>query len=486
MYSKQPITGFKPDFLWGGATAANQIEGAWNIDGKGLTTAEVVQKATDRQNFSMNAVTKDSIQTAIDDPTDTLYPKRRGIDFYHHYKEDIALFAEMGFKAFRMSIAWARIFPNGDDAQPNEKGLAFYDNVFAELKKYSIEPVVTLSHYEMPLALTLKYNGWASRETIAAFNRYTETVFKRYQHQVKYWMTFNEINAGTWGFTGTGAVDDTLAPDEQLQLRYQALHHQFVASSIAVKQCHELMPDAKIGSMLARMQSYPKTPNPADVRQAQQDDELNLFFTDVQVRGEYPNYMNRYFNDHNITLEMAPDDLQLIKDYPVDYLSFSYYMSMVSSAKPAGEKTAGNLILGEKNPYLEASDWGWQIDPVGLRITLNNLWERYGVPLFVVENGLGAIDQVDADGQIHDEYRIDYMRKHIEQMKEAVKDGVDLMGYTMWGPIDLISASTSEMSKRYGFIYVDQDDDGNGTLARSRKESFYWFKKVIASNGEDL
>ncbi|AZP95717.1 family 1 glycosylhydrolase [Latilactobacillus curvatus] len=246
------------------------------------------------------------------------------------------------------------------------------------------------------------------------------------------------------------------------------------------------MPDAKIGSMLARMQSYPKTPNPADVRQAQQDDELNLFFTDVQVRGEYPNYMNRYFNDHNITLEMAPDDLQLIKDYPVDYLSFSYYMSMVSSAKPAGEKKAGNLILGEKNPYLEASDWGWQIDPVGLRITLNNLWERYGVPLFVVENGLGAIDQVDANGQIHDEYRIDYMRKHIEQMKEAVKDGVDLMGYTMWGPIDLISASTSEMSKRYGFIYVDQDDDGNGTLARSRKESFYWFKKVIASNGEDL
>lgn len=343
MYSKQPITGFKPDFLWGGATAANQIEGAWNIDGKGLTTVEVVQKATDRQNFSMNAVTKDSIQTAIDDPTDTLYPKRRGIDFYHHYKEDIALFAEMGFKAFRMSIAWARIFPNGDDAQPNEKGLAFYDNVFAELKKYNIEPVVTLSHYEMPLALTLKYNGWASRETIAAFNRYTETVFKRYQHQVKYWMTFNEINAGTWGFTGTGAVDDTLAPDEQLQLRYQALHHQFVASSIAVKQCHGLMPDAKIGSMLARMQSYPKTPNPADVRQAQQDDELNLFFTDVQVRGEYPNYMNRYFNDHNITLEMAPDDLQLIKDYPVDYLSFSYYMSMVSSAKPAGEKKSRQL-----------------------------------------------------------------------------------------------------------------------------------------------
>lgn len=487
MYSKNIPTGFPADFLWGGATAANQFEGAWNIDGKGLTTAEVVQKATDRQNsMAMNAVTTETIQTAIADKTDKLYPKRRGIDFYHHYREDIKLFAEMGFKAFRMSIAWARIFPNGDDAEPNEAGLKFYDQVFAECHKYGIEPVVTISHYEMPLALTLKNNGWASRDTIAAFTHYSETLFKRYRGIVKYWMTFNEINASTWGFTGTGAVDNELSGDKQLQLRYQALHHQFVASAIAVQQCHKIDPAAKIGCMLARMQTYPNTPNPVDVRAAQVQDDLNLFFTDIQVRGEYPEYMNRYFAEHHITLDMATDDEAIIKAGTVDYLSFSYYMSTVTSADNDAQKTSGNLVFGGKNPYLEASDWGWQIDPVGLRVTLNEFWDRYRVPLFVVENGLGALDEIAADGKIHDQYRIEYMRKHIQQMKEAIKDGVDLMGYTMWGPIDLISAGTSEMSKRYGFIYVDQDDEGNGTLKRIRKDSFYWYKQVIASNGENL
>lgn len=487
MYSKNVRTGFKDGFLWGGATAANQIEGAFDLDGKGITTAEVVKKADDRNNsMAMNEVTREALNEAIADPTDTHYPKRRGNDFYHRYQEDIKLMAEMGFKAFRMSIAWSRIFPNGDDAQPNEAGLAFYDRVFDECAKYGIEPVVTLSHYEMPIALTIKQNGWASRDTIAAFTKYTETVFNRYQHKVKYWMTFNEINAGTWGFNAAGALEDGLSADEKMQLHYQALHHQFIASAIAVKQIHAIDPDAQIGCMLARMQNYPNTPNPVDVLETQKQDELNLFFTDVQVRGEYPEFMNRYFAEHHVVIDMADDDEDLLREGTVDYLSFSYYMSMVASADPDFEKTSGNLTFGGKNPYLASSDWGWQIDPVGLRITLNEFWSRYHVPLFVVENGLGAQDILDEDGHIHDDYRIDYLRQHIIQMKEAVKDGVDLMGYTTWGPIDLISAGTSEMSKRYGFVYVDQDDAGNGTLDRTPKDSFYWYKQVISSNGANL
>ena len=478
-------SGFSKDFLWGGATSASQIEGAWNVDGKGLTTAEVVKKAKSRKEMSMNMVTEDSIKEAILDKTDTLYPKRRGIDFYHHYKEDIKLFSEMGFKAFRLSIAWARIFPNGDENEPNEAGLSFYDKVFDELNKYSIEPVVTLSHYEMPIQLTLKQNGWASRKTIEYFNHFTETVFKRYKSKVKYWITFNEINTGTIGFHETGALDDNLDHKKQLQLRYQALHHQFVASAKAVKQCHEINPNAKIGCMLARTQTYAKTCSPEDVRAAQIENEKNLFFTDVQVRGEYPEYMNRYFAENNIKINMEPEDEKLIKAYPSDFLSFSYYMSTITSSNQ-DEVTIGNMATGERNPYLEESDWGWQIDPIGLRITLNDFWDRYHVPLFVVENGLGAFDKISKDGKIHDDYRIDYIRKHVLQMKEAVKDGVQLMGYLVWGPIDLISFSTSEMSKRYGFIYVDQDDEGNGSLKRSKKDSFEWYKKVIESNGRDL
>ena len=486
MYQANIPTTFPAGFLWGGATAANQLEGAWNVDGKGLTTAEVVKKAKNHQEFSMNAVTKETLAAAIADKTDKLYPKRRGIDFYHRYKEDIALFAEMGFKAFRLSIAWARIFPNGDEEKPNEAGLAFYDKLFAECHKYGIEPVVTISHYEMPLGLTLKQNGWASRDTIDAYVRYAKVLFERYKGQVKYWMTFNEINASTWGFTGTGALDDELSGQEAMQLRYQALHHQFLASAQAVKIGHQINPENQIGCMIARMQTYPKTCNPADVRAAQLQDQLNLFFTDIQVRGEYPNYMNRYFAENNIKLQMAENDQALLKEGCVDYLGFSYYMSTVTSAASQVEKASGNFALGEANPYLEASDWGWQIDPVGLRVTLNEYWDRYQMPLFIVENGLGALDKLEADGSIHDSYRIDYLRKHIIQMQEAIKDGVQLIGYTMWGPIDLISASTSEMSKRYGFIYVDQDDDGNGSLKRYKKDSFYWYKKVIASNGQDL
>ncbi|MFD1179137.1 glycoside hydrolase family 1 protein [Paenibacillus puldeungensis] len=480
--------GFPEHFLWGGATAANQLEGAYNEDGKGLSSADMVVYVPKEKRTGGHAIeiTSEQIDKILSGKLDhERFPKRHGIDFYHRYKEDIALFAEMGFKVFRISINWSRIFPNGDDAQPNEAGLQFYDNVFDELHTYGIEPLVTLAHYETPLGLTQKYNGWASREVIGHFTNYAETVFRRYKNKVKYWLTFNEINMMTISpFTGGGVVIDRV--QNKQQTIYQALHHQFVASALATKLCHEIIPGAMIGCMLARMETYPATCNPEDVRKSQHENQMNLFFTDVHARGEYPSYMTRYFEENNIVIEKDASDDEILKAYPVDYISFSYYMSLTVSSELGGDRAEGNLFGGVKNPYLKASDWGWQIDPVGLRITLNNFYDRYQKPLFIVENGLGAYDKVEEDGSIHDTYRIDYLRQHIAQMKEAIKDGVDLIGYTSWGPIDLVSMSTSEMSKRYGFIYVDLDDEGNGTLKRSKKDSFQWYKQVIATNGEVL
>ncbi|CYV07687.1 glycoside hydrolase [Streptococcus suis] len=377
-------------------------------------------------------------------------------------------------------------FPKGDELEPNEEGLAFYDAVFDELNKYGIEPLVTLSHYEFPLHLALEYGGWKNRKVIEFFVRYAETVFKRYQGKVKYWLTFNEINIlGMVGYLSGGLLFEDGKND--LEAMCQAVHHQFIASSLATKAAHEIDPENKVGCMLARMENYAATCNPDDVLAALKKDQENLFYTDVQVRGAYPSYMKRFFKENNIQVVFEPGDEAILKQYPVDFMSFSYYMTSITRALPDKDKaTAGNLILGEANPYLEASDWGWQIDPVGLRITLNKLYDRYQVPLFIVENGLGALDKVEEDGSIEDSYRIAYLEKHIQQMYEAIEDGVELMGYTPWGCIDLVSASTSEMSKRYGFIYVDADDQGNGSFDRSRKASFYWYKDVIASNGANI
>jgi 6-phospho-beta-glucosidase len=479
---------FPEGFLWGGATAANQLEGAYNEGGKGLSIFDMVQfvpKEERGNEIEMDVKSKKELEDLLAGKGGDNFPKRRGIDFYHRYKEDIALFAEMGFKTFRMSISWPRIFPNGDDREPNEEGLAFYDKVFDELLKYGIEPLVTLSHYEIPLSLVQNYNGWADRRVVEFFVNYAETVFNRYKGKVKYWLTFNEINISTLSpYIGSGILIDEVEHKEQTV--YQALHHQFVASARAVKACHEIIPDAMIGCMLARMEVYPETCSPDDVLEAQKEDQMNLFFTDVQVRGYYPSYMLSYFEENDIKINMLPGDEEILLQHTVDFLSFSYYMSMVASGAPGKKKEKGNFFSGVKNPYLESSDWGWQIDPKGLRITLKKMYDRYQVPLFIVENGLGAYDKVEEDGSINDDYRIDYMRSHIEQMKEAIKEGVDLIGYTSWGCIDLISAGTSEMSKRYGFIYVDQDDYGNGTLARSKKKSFDWYKNVISSNGEEL
>ena len=465
---------FPRNFLWGGATAANQCEGAYLEDGKGLSIQDVLPKG---------------FKVITEEPTpDNL--KLKGIDYYHRYKEDIKLFAGMGFKVYRFSIAWSRIFPTGEEAQPNEAGLKFYDDVIDECHKYGIEPLITISHYETPLALARKYNGWSNRIMIDLYLKYCQVLFERYKGKVKYWITFNEINSILHQPFVSGAI---LTPKAQLsnQQLYQAIHYELVASAKAVKLAHEKMPGAMVGCMLAAGQYYPRTCAPGDVRAAQEADRDNYFFTDVQARGAYPVWAKKRMERAGIVLQTEPEDEKTLKEGTVDFVSFSYYSSRcitVDQEILAGEKADGNAVFeATVNPYLKASEWGWAIDPIGLRVTLNTIYDRYEKPMFIVENGLGAVDTVEADGSIHDSYRIDYLRAHIEQMEKAVnEDGLPLMGYTTWGPIDLVSASTGEMKKRYGFIYVDKDNDGNGTLARSRKDSFYWYKKVIASNGTDL
>ncbi|MGM1023242.1 MAG: glycoside hydrolase family 1 protein [Bacillota bacterium] len=477
---------FPEGFLWGGAVAANQVEGAWNVDGKGISTADmaIYKKNVSKGDYKKhNSMTEEHIQKAMQDTSDQDYPKRQGIDFYHRYPEDLALFGEMGFKTLRVSIAWTRIFPNGDEDKPNEAGLQFYDRLFDEMHKNGIEPLVTLSHYEMPMYLVNHYGGWTQRKVVDFFIHFCKTVFKRYQNKVKHWITFNEIDSIVrHPFTSGGILPERF--DNVEQAVYQGLHHQFIASALAVKYCHEIIPDSKIGCMLTRLTTYPHTCNPQDILAAFKDNQFNYFFTDVQVRGAYPPYMKRFFREKEIVIEKLEGDDEILKTHPVDFISFSYYMSLVASADSEGmEKVSGNTIGGVKNPYLETSDWGWQVDPVGLRLSLNELYSRYEVPLFIVENGLGAYDKVEEDGSIQDDYRIDYFRAHFEQMHEAILDGVELMGYTSWGAIDLVSYSSSEMEKRYGFIYVDKDNDGNGTLERKRKKSFYWYKDVISNNG---
>ena len=479
---------FPKGFLWGGATAANQYEGGWIEGGKGPSVPDHIRGGT---------VSTPRLWDKEIDPN-VYYPSHEAVDFYHHYEEDIDLMGEMGFKVFRMSINWSRIFPTGMEEEPNQEGLEFYHKVFQRLKQNGIEPLVTLSHYELPWGLSEKYDGWYGREVIDHFVRYATTCFKEYKDEVKYWLTFNEINIGMNPFgkiMGLGMQGEDHQPmfsmDNSAEAKsrcMQGLHHQFVASAKAVVIGHEINPEFKIGNMIAGSLAYGYTCNPNDVKAS--DDAMNMgnfFCGDVQVRGHYPYYAKRYFKDNGITFHMEPEDEEILAKGTVDFYSFSYYMSSCVSTDPSvTEKAAGNMFSGIKNPYLESSDWGWQIDPTGLRIYLNRIYGRYEIPLMVVENGLGANDVRSDDGKFHDDYRIDYLRKHIAAMGEAVEDGVELMGYTMWGCVDLVSASTGEMKKRYGFIYVDRDNDGNGDFHREKKDSFEWYKKVISTNGEDL
>ena len=459
---------FPDDFLWGGAVAANQVEGAYLEEGKGLSTSDVQP-----QGVFGPVVERVPGDSGIKDVA---------IDFYHRYPEDIKLFAEMGFSCLRVSIAWTRIFPNGDEQQPNEAGLAFYDRLFDELAAHNITPLVTLSHYEMPWGLVKQYGGWGSRQTIGFFERYARTVFARYKEKVKLWLTFNEINMSLHApMTGVG-LPETSSKGEV----YQAIHHQLVASALAVKACHEIIPDAKIGDMLLGGVRYPITCKPEDVLKAQSANREWLFFGDVQARGAYPAWIQRFFRENDIALNVTTQDAADLKE-TVDFISFSYYMSGCAAAQPAlYQSSRANIMRMIPNPHLQSSEWGWQIDPQGLRFLLNELHDRYQKPLFIVENGLGAKDVPAEDCSIQDDYRIQYLQAHLVQVREAIEDGVELLGYTSWGPIDLVSAGTAQMSKRYGFIYVDRDDEGNGTLERRRKKSFFWYRDVIGSNGASL
>lgn len=466
-------TSFPDGFLWGGATAANQIEGAYDADGKGYSVQDVMPRGISGPRS--------------DQPTpDNL--KLVGIDHYHRYAEDIALFAEMGFGVYRFSIAWSRIFPKGDETEPNEEGLAFYDRVLDELEKHGIEPLVTISHYETPLHLAEAYGGWTNRELIGFYERYARTLLERFGSRVKYWLTFNEINSLLHApfMSGGIPIPEGGVPEQQL---YQAMHHELVASARATRIAREVAPEAKVGCMVLSMPIYPLTPSPDDARAVMDADHGNLVYGDVHTRGEYPGYFLRTLREKGIALDITDQDRDDLTN-TVDFVSFSYYMSIAETADPAKRAEGeGNIMGGVSNPTLEASEWGWQIDPVGLRLVLNQFWDRWQKPLFIVENGLGARDQlVEVDGEktVVDDYRIAYLNDHLVQVGEALEDGVDVLGYTSWGCIDIVSASTAQLSKRYGFIYVDRNDDGTGTLDRYRKKSFGWYADVIRTNGASL
>lgn len=463
---------FPEGFLWGGATAANQLEGAYNEGGKGLSIQDVMPRGI--------------MTRPTEEPTEDNL-KLVGIDHYHRYKEDVALFAEMGFKVYRFSIAWSRIFPNGDEEEPNEEGLQFYDNLINELLAHDIQPMVTISHYETPLHLSRKYDGWASRELIGFYERYAKVLFERFGDRVKYWLTFNEINAVLHEPLMSGGI---WTPKDQLSKKdlYQAIHHELVASARVTRMAHEMNPEMMVGCMVIAVPIYPLTPSPADNVAVMEAQWNNLAFGDVHTRGRYPGYFLRKLREEGVELDITEQDMDDLLN-TVDFVSFSYYMSVCESADPSIEAGQGNIMGGVPNPTLESSEWGWQVDPEGLRIVLNQYWERWGKPLFIVENGLGAVDQVvEVEGvpTVEDDYRIDYMNDHLVQAREAIRDGVDLLGYTSWGPIDLVSASTAQLSKRYGFIYVDRNDDGEGTLDRYKKKSFNWYKGIIESNGATL
>jgi 6-phospho-beta-glucosidase len=484
-------TPFPKGFLWGGATAANQIEGAYDEDGRGLAAGDFAIYLTKEERSKCNGemykdVNVDQMKRIEEHPENYNLAKRRGVDFYHHYKEDIALMAEMGFSVFRMSISWSRIYPNGDDEQPNEKGLEFYDHVFDECRKYGIEPLVTLDHFDVPVHLIKKYNGFASRKTIECFAKYCETVFKRYKGKVKYWLTFNEINCV---LTNPYACSGVMLHDQSertYDLIYNVSHNQLIASARAVILAHEIDPNYKVGCMLCRLENYAASTKPEDVLQTVFEDHFNFFYTDVQSNGEYPYYIKRFFKEHNITIHEEPGDAEILKKGAVDYISISYYMSYVTVHKNQEIiEPTGSLVAVIKNPNLKLSEAGWPIDSVGFRIALNRIYDRYKKPIFIAENGLGSTDVKDENGRVFDDDRISYLGAHVREMRQAVEDGVDVFGYAWWGPMDLVSSGTSEISKRYGMIGIDADNEGKGTYDRFRKKSFYYYKKLIASNGAD-
>lgn len=476
---------FPDQFLWGGATAANQCEGAYNIDGKGLSISDIV---------AGGSYDKPRYYSFERDKSKFTFPSETGIDHYHRFKEDIALLAEMGFKAYRFSIAWTRIYPNGDDEEVNIAGLAFYHALLNELHQYHIEPIVTISHNEMPLHLVTEYGGWSNKKVIDLYVRYAETLFKEFKDDVRYWILFNEVNdmniplslllEGGVYLPGMKYFGDNV---DDPQVRWNAQNNVLIASAKAVRKGRKINPDFHFGTMICHITLYHRTCHPDDILLVHQNDQIrNCLCADVMLKGEYPYYAKSYFNKNQIRLSLSDEEKQALKEGVCDFYTFSYYQSITESTLEFDEYSKGNIMGGITNPYLKKTQWDWPIDPVGLRYTLSKVYDRYQCPIMITENGIGCVDKLEADGTVHDPYRIAYLKAHIQEMRKAIDDGVDLIGYMAWGCIDLLSMSTGEMKKRYGFVYVDRNDDGTGDYARYRKDSFYWYKKVIASNGLDL
>ncbi len=470
---------FPENFLWGGAVAANQCEGAYGVDGKGMSLADIHLHHTNQDITKHDSdVTLAQVKEAIEDKVG-YYPKRHGIDFYHTYKDDLKLLSEMGFKTFRTSIDWSRIFPNGDELEPNQKGLEFYDGLIDEIIRLGMEPIISMLHYETPLNITLNYGGWHNRKVVDMFARYGEVLLNRYQNKVKYWIVINQINLMYHeSFNSVAICKDQV--DNLDEAKYQAIHNQFVASALIVEKAREINPNMQMGTMLADCTAYPESCDPDDVVMAMKRNRLQYFFSDVQLRGEYPGYMKRFFAENHFDIKEIAGDAEILKNNTMDFLAVSYYYSQMVSAKNSMDP-----IDTTKNPYLKANPWGWAIDSKGLYNALSQYYDRYQVPLMIAENGFGMYDKLE-DGTVHDDYRISYLSQHIAQLKEAIKDGVEIFAYCAWGPIDIVSCSSAEMEKRYGFIYVDIDNQGNGTHQRIKKDSFYWYKKVIETNGEEL
>lgn len=479
------------EFLWGGATADFQFDGGCREGGRGLSTHDfetdgsvehprcITYRMPDgsiglaRSSFFNPESLPDGAEPCLD--AQYYYPSHKAVDHYHHWKEDLRLLSEMGCNVYRFSICWSRIFPTGEETEPNQAGLDFYDALIDEMTRLGMEPLITIHHDELPVYLAEHYDGWSSRHTIDCYLRYCKVLFSRYGSKCRYWLTFNEINA-VRGFAacGTHKCDN--------QTHYNAVHNMFLASAQAVKLGHEMMPGSMFGAMYASSAIYPATCKPEDVFCHMQQRRQTYFFIDTMARGRYPSYAADLLRRRGVTLHTQPGDDDILAAGALDFISFSYYRSNVISTE-----TQVNVISGDPNPYLESTPWGWPVDPLGLRYVLNEFYDRYQKPLFIVENGLGAVDTIEADGSVQDDYRISFLRDHLREMMKAMcQDGVELLGYTMWAPIDLVSLSTGEMKKRYGWIHVDMDDKGNGTLARRKKKSYDWMRQVIATQGESL